>query len=442
MFKITASLSIIAALRFFGLFVVMPTLALFVRDFGVKNTIIIGFAISAYAISQIIFQVPFGILGDKYSKRAVITFGLVIFAIGSLVCAFSNSVEMLIFGRILQGAGAIGSVISAKITDLVIEEKRGKAMAFMGICIFISFIVAMIAGSVIGVKFGTDKLFLLTAFLAVLAIIPLWTFIPKAPHLQYFSGEKEHYLRLFANKNLMLLNISVCLQKFLMSFAFIIIPIMLISHLKMNENDIWQIFSLSAIIGLFSIMPSIIIAEKKKLPKEILLFSIALFGVAFLLMGFGDKNQSLILYTIGVVGFFCAFCMSEPILQNLASKYPKIQDKSLSLGIFTTFGYLGSFFGGIIGGLIFDKFDFIAVVWILVAIIAIWFIALLLLKNPKIAENLYITLDSSIKTIAEINAIYGVIESYINQNENLLIIKFDNTIITQESLKTAIKKSL
>lgn len=436
--KITASLSLIAALRFFGLFVVMPTLSLFVQDFGITNTMIIGFAISAYAISQIIFQVPFGILGDKYSKRAIITLGLVIFAIGSLVCAFSNSVEMLIFGRILQGAGAIGSVISAKITDLIIEEKRGKAMAFMGICIFMSFIVAMIIGSVVGVKWGTDKLFLLTAFLAFIAIIPLWTFIPKAPHLQYSSEKKDSYILLFKNKNLMLLNISVCLQKFLMSFAFITIPIMLTLHLQMSENDIWKVFSLSAIIGLFSIMPSMIIAEKKKLPKEILLSSIALFGIAYYLMGFGDKSQSLMLYIIGVVAFFCAFCISEPILQNLASKYPKIQDKSLSLGIFTTFGYLGSFFGGIIGGFIFDKFDFIAVIWAFVAIIALWFIALLMLKNPKIAENLYIKLDSNIKAISEINALNGVIESYINKNEGLLVVKFDNTATNKQSLTKAI----
>lgn len=436
--KITASLSIIAALRFFGLFVVMPTLALFVQGFGVESTTIIGVAISAYAISQIAFQVPFGILGDRFSKRAVITFGLIIFAIGSLVCAYSTSVEMLIFGRILQGAGAIGSVISAKITDLIVEEKRGGAMAFMGICIFISFIVAMIVGSVVGTKWGTDKLFLLTAMLAFLAIIPLWSVVPKAPHLQYERAGSASYARLFGDKNLTLLNISVAAQKFLMSFAFVIIPIMLTRHFEMAQSAIWKVFSLGAVAGMISIAPSMIIAEKKRKAKEMLLFSIALFGVAFLLMGVGDKN-SIMLYTLGVVGFFCAFCISEPILQNLASKYPKMQDKSVSLGIFTTFGYLGSFFGGIIGGFIFDKFAFMAVILVLVVLVVLWLLSLLALQNPKNAENLYIKMDTSLKNIAEINAISGVIESYINQNENLLIVKFDNEKITKEALEVAIK---
>lgn len=436
--KITASLSIIAALRFFGLFVVMPTLALFVQKFGVESTTIIGVAISAYAVSQIVFQVPFGILGDRFSKRAVISFGLVIFGVGSLVCAYSTSVEMLIFGRILQGAGAIGSVISAKITDLIIEEKRGGAMAFMGICIFISFIVAMIVGSVVGVKWGTDKLFLLTAILAFLAIIPLWSIVPKAPHLQYERAGNASYARLFGDKNLTLLNISIAVQKFLMSFAFVIIPIMLTRHFEMAQSAIWKVFSLGAVAGMISLAPSMIIAEKKRRAKEMLLFSVALFGVAFLLMGVGDKN-SLILYTLGVVGFFCAFCISEPILQNLASKYPKMQDKSVSLGIFTTFGYLGSFFGGIIGGFIFDKFAFIFVIWVLVAFVALWFLSLLTLQNPKNAQNLYVKMDTSLKKIAEINALSGVIESYINQNENLLIVKFDSEKVEKEALERAIR---
>ena len=447
MFKITAALSLIAGLRFFGLFVVMPTLALYLTTlthdlaiyahFGIGEMTLFGFAISAYAISQIAFQVPFGILGDKYSKRAVITFGLLIFALGSLICAFATSIEMMILGRILQGAGAIGSVISAKITDLISEEKRGGAMAFMGICIFISFIVAMIVGSAIGARFGTDKLFLLTAILAILAIIPLWTIIPKAPHLEYLSGDSQSYRAILNDKNLMILNVSVAVQKFLMTFVFVLVPLALVGHLGLAQDKIWIVFTLSALAGLFSIMPSMIIAERKKLPKEMLLVSIALFGVAFALMGFGDSDKSLVIYAVGVVIFFCAFCISEPILQNLASKYPKMREKSLSLGIFTTFGFIGSFLGGIIAGLVYevDSADYI----VAVAMIA-WFALMFGLKNPRMQENLYIKLDKNFKSIAEINAICGVIESYINSNENLLVIKFDNTQISKDALTKAVRK--
>ena len=446
MFKIVGSLSLIAGLRFFGLFVVMPVLSLYAISLNADHKddmTLVGFAISAYAISQIIFQIPFGILGDRYSKRNVIAFGLIVFIIGSLICAFATSVEMIIIGRIIQGAGAIGSVVSAKITDLVLEEKRGSAMAFMGIAIFISFILAMIIGPSVGVKYGVDKLFILTAILSLCSIILLYALVPKAPHLEYLSSSSAvKYINILKNKNIIILNISVLIQKFLMTFAFTIIPVSLVHHLGMDENRIWIVFASSAIIGLFMIAPGMIISEKYKKPKGVLLFAVVLFGLAYILMGFGDTKQNLVVYAVGVVLFFGAFCLQEPILQNLASKYPKMQEKSLSLGIFTTFGYLGSFFGGIVGGRIFNQIDFMYIAIFLFIFMIVWFFVLILLHNPSTYENLYFSLDKDINNLDFINSLNGVIESYINKSQKLLVVKYNNKMIQKEVLQDEIRKIL
>lgn len=441
MFKITASLSLIAGLRFFGLFVVMPLLSLYALNLGTDNMALVGIAISAYAISQIIFQIPFGILGDKYSKRHIIALGLVIFTIGSLICAFANSIEMLIFGRIVQGSGAIGSVVSAKITDLVNEEKRGSAMAFMGIMIFLSFIFAMIIGPSVGHKFGVDKLFLLTAILSVFAIILLYAIVPKSAHLRYDVDKDENlYPHIFKNQDLMILNISVFIQKLLLTFIFTIMPVILVKDLHLATQDIWKVFAISAVLGIFALAPGMIMAEKFKKPKAVVLIAIILFAIAYIYMGLGDFHRSQSTFVIGVVVFFAAFCMQEPILQNLASKYPKIQEKSLSLGIFTTFGYLGSFLGGIIAGNLFNKIAFIYISGFIVALMLLWFIVLLFLNNPSLQENLYKKLDFP-PNLAKINAINGVIESYINTNENLLVVKYDKKYISKEDLEYNLEKT-
>lgn len=442
MFRIVGSLSLIAGLRFFGLFVVMPVLSLYALSLDANNMILVGLAISSYAISQIIFQIPFGILGDKYSKRNVIAFGLVIFIIGSLICAFADSVEMIILGRIIQGAGAIGSVVSAKITDLISEEVRGKAMTIMGITIFISFIAAMIVGPSLGVKYGVDKLFLLTGALSFFAIILLYLVVPPAPHLEYAIDKKKKTYKILSNKNIIILNLSVLLQKFLMTFAFTIIPVTLVHHLGMEEKDIWKVFAISAVLGLFAIAPSMIISEKYKKPKSVLLVAIIIFGIAYICMGLGDLDRKLVLFSIGVILFFCAFCMHEPILQNLASKYPKMQEKSLSLGIFTTCGYLGSFFGGIIGGQLFGKISFFHLSLIIFVFMIIWFIGLLFLNNPSIQQNLYIKIDKFPSSLNKINAIESVIESYINKSENLLVVKYNNKLIDAETLEEIVKQEL
>lgn len=442
MLKIVASLSLIAGLRFFGLFVVMPLLALYAMSLDTQNMLAIGFAISAYAISQIIFQIPFGILGDKYSKRDIIAIGLVIFIIGSLICAYATSVEVLILGRVIQGAGAIGSVVSAKITDLIPEEKRGWAMAFMGIVIFVNFILAMILGPIIGAKWGVDRLFLLTAILSFLAIILLYAIVPKAAHLHYDKpADSRIYRRILRDKNLMILNASVLVQKFLLTFIFTIMPIILVKHLNVLEREIWKVFALSAAFGFVALMPAMIVAEKFKKPKIMLLIAIFLFAVGYILMGFGDFHSDSSAFILGVVVFFGAFCIQEPILQNLASKFPKMPEKSLSLGIFTTCGYIGSFLGGIIAGNVFEKIDFLYIAGFVAVAMVAWFVAMMFLNNPSLWENLYckITIPPHLERV---NALNGVIESYINTKENLLVVKYDTRIIAKDALNVELARIL
>ena len=147
--KQTIPLSIILAGRFFGLFVVMPLLSLYALSLEGMNPTLVGIAIGGYALTQVLFQIPFGFLSDKFGRKSIIALGLLIFVLGSIVCAMSDNIYMLIVGRFLQGAGAIGGVVSAMIADLVREEKRTKAMALMGATISLSFTAALILGLIL-----------------------------------------------------------------------------------------------------------------------------------------------------------------------------------------------------------------------------------------------------------------------------------------------------
>jgi len=76
--------------------------------------------------------------------------GLLIFAAGSAICAVADNIYVLLAGRFLQGAGAIGSVVTAMIADHVREDQRAHAMAVMGMTIAMSFAAAMIIGPIVG----------------------------------------------------------------------------------------------------------------------------------------------------------------------------------------------------------------------------------------------------------------------------------------------------
>ena len=87
--------------------------------------------------------------------------------------------------------------------------------------------------------------------------------------------------------------------------------------------------------------------EKKHKAKEMLMIGIALFALSYTIMGYAKSAPWFI---VGVVIFFIGFNMHEPLMQSLASKYAKIHQKGAALGVFNTFGYAGTFVGGVFGG--------------------------------------------------------------------------------------------
>ncbi len=87
--------------------------------------------------------------------------GLIIFIIGSLICSFAENIYTMLLGRMLQGAGAIGAVATAMISDFITEENRGKAMAVMGSFIGLSFAASMVISPLMSAKWGLSSLLIL-----------------------------------------------------------------------------------------------------------------------------------------------------------------------------------------------------------------------------------------------------------------------------------------
>ena len=99
----------IATLRMFGLFALLPVLSLYAASLADATPMLIGLAVGAYGLTQAGLQIPLGALSDRVGRVPVILGGLAIFAIGSLVAVFSDTIYGVIAGRLLQGAGAISA---------------------------------------------------------------------------------------------------------------------------------------------------------------------------------------------------------------------------------------------------------------------------------------------------------------------------------------------
>lgn len=437
MLKITLPLSIIIALRFLGLFIVMPVLSVYALGLKDSTEILVGATVGIYAISQMIMQVPFGSLSDKVGRKEVIVFGTAIFVAGSIICAFSDTIYGLIFGRFIQGAGAIGAVATALISDLIKEEVRTKAMAIMGATIAFSFAISMLVGPFIGGRYGADKLFLITAVFGVLSLVFLIK-IPNPPKIkQKINPQKNDFLKILTNPNLYRMDITNFLQKAFMTMTFISIPVVMKKSFGWENSELWKLYFPAMLFGLFAMFLAVRFGEVKKKSKEMLVVGVILFATAYIFLGYA-KNEFL--FVAGVTIFFFGFNMHEPLMQSLTSRYAKVNERGLSLGIFNVFGYCGTFLGGVVGGIFLKYYSLMQLGWVVFFISILWIMLLITLKNPAFTKNFYISVDKiDFSRIEYLNNSRGIIEWYINKDDNILVVKYDSKTTDDETVLNIIK---
>ena len=439
MFKKVFPLSAIIGLRFLSLFLVLPVISVYAIEIQGDNfnPLYVGLVVGGYALTQALFQLPFGILSDKIGRKITITLGLIIAIIGSIIAAQAETIEMLMFGRFLQGAGAVGSVITAMIGDLVAEEVRGKAMAIMGGTIGMAFALSMILGPVLGgFENGTPLLFWITAGLSALSIVLLFTKVPTPPRIKHTYHGTASVVGILKDPQLVGLFLANFFQKGMMIAAFVLIPRILKSEFGWAIDELWYVYLPAIVVGLIMMGPAAVFGEKYNKPKLIFMISIAFFIAAFASMGLATGQG---LFIAGAVFFFIAFNLMEPLLQSMITKFAKVHQKGTALGWGNTFGYMGSFLGGIGAGYLLLDREVLGLV--ITGISVAWFLwTLIVMKNPTKMSYLYLPLEELDNARAEALKLEALVEWHINETEMMAVFKFKASEISVDEFKQLVIK--
>ena len=441
MIKKVLPLSLIVALRFFGLFIVLSVLSGYAKDIDGGTAFLAGIALGGYALTQAILQVPFGAMSDKFGRKKTLLVGLVIFAIGSFIAADATNIYQLLAGRFLQGAGAIGSVVTAMIADQVREDERGHAMAIMGMTIAMSFAAAMLIGPFIAGMFGVSTLFSLTGVLALLALVILFSAVPEPPVIQHhYNQEEAKILDVFKDRELVRMYVTFLFHSSIMAIAFFIIPILLKTKFGFEATSYWKVYLPAVIFGILAMAPAAILGEKYGKGKQVFLASIGFIVAAFLLMGF---SSNFWLFAVGATMFFIGFNMFEPLLQSFVAKFAKVHQKGAALGVANTFSYIGIFIGGGVGGWLYQNFQESGVAITVTIMCIFWILWILGMKNPALRANLFLSSDEySEDVLVKLQDIQGIHDFYTNKTEKLIVIKYDAEILTEDKVKEIWQKNI
>jgi MFS transporter, DHA1 family, 2-module integral membrane pump EmrD len=136
--------------------------------------------IAAYLAPYGISQFFYGPLADKYGRKPLIYFGLIVFNIGALLSFIGINYNFVLLGCILQGTGAgvAGVMIRTIMRDCFTGIKLQKANSYTTMALIIAPLIAPIIGGILAVQFGWKSIFLFL-FIFATAILFLQIFFLK-----------------------------------------------------------------------------------------------------------------------------------------------------------------------------------------------------------------------------------------------------------------------
>jgi MFS family permease len=378
-------ISLIMSVRMLGLFMLFPVMSVYASDYENSTPFLVGVAIGIYGLTQALLQIPFGYLSDRFGRKSILIIGLLIFFLGSVLAASTSNLILVVLGRALQGGGAISAVLMAFLADSVAEENRAKANAFVGFQIGVAFMLSLLIGPIISSKVGLQGLFWTIALLSLISMLLVFSLNQSKP-IRYYRLSIRAFSETLT-KELITLDLSIFSLHLILAAGFIVMPLLIVENQIVSMAENWHLYLPAIFLSFLGMLPLIVISEKFKKTKYILMLCISLLILSQLIFLNASLNFQLFLVTLTI--FFIAFNSIEALLPSLLSRTADTEKRGLAMGIFSTSQFLGTFFGGAIGGLIYDIYDlnsvflftiFVAIIW--------WFLMLLMpLKTKKLKEK-------------------------------------------------------
>jgi MFS family permease len=330
-----------------GLYMVLPVLSPYASSLEDSTGLLVGLAIGIYGLAQTVFQVPFGHLSDRIGRKRTIILGLVLFAAGGLVAASAKAIEILILGRLLQGAGAVTSAVSSLLADLTRPGVRNQAMARLSLSVGGVIVAGVIFGPLAAHWIGVRALFAVTSLITLAAAFFLDRTVPR-PHALRVEERvaARDLLGILRERRMLILDGGTMLLHCVVTILFVILPY------DFSRSSIPHVFRLLAIpFGIVWLAAIITVSRWGDRPSR---------GGTNLYAGFSLLALSCVCFTLlgktpagmaaSVLLYLLCVAFLEPVLPSTTSRFAVGQHRGAAMGVYHMSQFLGTFFGGLLGG--------------------------------------------------------------------------------------------
>ena len=428
------------ALRMFGLFLILPVFALYATQLAHATPEKIGMALGAYGLAMALLQIPLGRLSDRIGRKPVIIAGLVVFAIGSIIAVTSRTIEGVIAGRAIQGAGAISAALTALLADLTREEVRLSAMATIGMTIGLAFAGSLVLAPWLDAAIGVPGIFWLTALFAALSVLVVAFVIPTPPRIvRHAEAEAAgDWARVLGDADLLRLDFGIFALHAGMTAIFVALPFVLQDRLGLPSIKHPWVYLPVLVAALAVMVPFIIVAEKRGKMKEVYLLAIAGVGASALLLAHAG-TMAAVVFALWV--FFLFYNVLEATLPSWISRAAPLSARGTAMGVYSSAQFLGAFAGGALGGWAHARWGEAGVFLAVAALMGLWLVIALSQRPPRMLATrmLHLARDYSDARAAEeaLLAVPGVVEAFVDWQAKSAILRVDPKALDEEALAKA-----
>ncbi|OGT20165.1 MAG: MFS transporter [Gammaproteobacteria bacterium RBG_16_57_12] len=438
--RAVSSLASIYALRMMGLFMILPVFALYAQGLDHVTPTLVGMAIGAYGLTQAVLSIPYGMLSDRFGRKRIISIGLVIFAVGSVVAALSDSIYGVIFGRAVQGAGAIAAVVMALTSDLTREEHRLRAMAVIGMSIGVSFALSMVLGPVLNHWIGVRGIFWLTAVLAILGIIVMYTWVPEVVDSRFHRDTQAMpalFKTVLQDGQLLRLDAGIMFLHIILTATFVVIPLALRDHGGLPAAHHWYVYLPVMLAGFVLMAPFIILAEGKRRMKQVFVGAIIILALSELALALSYRH--LMGAAIFLSTMFAAFNLLEACLPSLVAKTVSADRKGTAMGVYSSAQFLGAFIGGVAGGWLHGKYGIGGVFSFCAGVGLLWFLIAYTMRSPRYLSSYLVKVgpvdeQQAQALVVQLTGVRGVAEALVIPEDGIAYLKVDLHALDKEAL--------
>ncbi|MGC9780116.1 MAG: MFS transporter [Candidatus Heimdallarchaeota archaeon] len=294
-------------------------------------------AVLVYLLIIVGLTAAAGHLGDRFSTKLVFQIGIIIFSLGSLICALSFNLPMLVGARMFQAIGAAGVLANgnAIVTRFTGEEKRGLAIGLTALVSALGVVVGPGIGGVMINYWGWQSVFWINVPIGVIGFIYVQFAIPATSSLE--KGHKGDpfgsiifavFMTLFVVSITLLVETEIARPYLWSGLSFALSILLLIGFIFWERRFDYPFIDLKLFknrkftIGIFCALATYI----------------ALNSVAFQLPFYMNDilNYSTIKIALVIVGVPIGLAITAPISGKISSKIDSRILSSFGLGLILT----------------------------------------------------------------------------------------------------------